>query len=227
MIDVDRVLRPPGPRGCLGSVAGLAALAVMSPFVLIVRSWRRWRRGDDVRMTLAVSGWPERERGTQRRIDAAVDVPLGAESDFRRRLTDAVVRIAEALRRPDDAYNVIYRMPLDEEAVVLPVGPQVQELGERFFLVLNQGSLVGRTVVWLTLGRGTALSRVADPLTSDPEAAGEPDRLLASSGARWAMATEWARVGPSLVVRIVLVVPSTSSEAVCDRLRALQMTRFR
>ena len=87
-----------------------------------------------------------------------MDVPLQDESSFRRRVTDAVVRIAEALRQPDDVYNLVYRMPLDEEAVVLPVGPQLQELGERFFLTLNQGVVAGRTMVWLTLGRDTALA---------------------------------------------------------------------
>ncbi len=157
----------------------------------------------------------------QRRIDAVLDVPLTRERGFRRRVTDAVIRIAEALRRPDDVYNMLYRMPLDDEAVALPVGPQLQELGERFYLALNQGTVAGRTVVWLTLGRGTALAGVVDRFICDPEGEGEPEGLLNTAAARWSMASEWARVGPSLIIRLILVVPASAQTEVCDRLRAL------
>jgi len=135
--------------------------------------------------------------------------------------TDTVVRAAEALRRPDDVYNVLYRLPSDPEPVVLPVGPQLQELGERFSLVLSQGALAGRTVVWLTLGRDSALAGLVDPLKYDPEAEGEPDALLAAPDARWSMATEWARVGPSLVIRLILVVPANAENRVKALLRSL------
>jgi hypothetical protein len=157
----------------------------------------------------------------RRRIDAVLDVPLTRERGFRRRTTDAVIRVAEDLRRPDDVYTMIYRLPSDEEAVALPVGPQLQELGERFYLALNQGSLAGRTVVWLTLGRSTALAEVVDPFTCDPEGDGEPEGLLGTAVARWSMASEWARVGPSLVIRLILVVPGSAAPTVNDRLNAL------
>jgi hypothetical protein len=200
----------------------LAVLAVMSPVALVVQSWRRWRRGDDVRVTFDGDGWAH---GTEARsrLDVTLDVPLHAEGDFRRRVTDTVIRVAEALRRADDVYNMIYRLPSDDEALALPVGPQLQELGERFFLALNQGSLSGRTVVWLTLGRETSLARVVDPMTCDPEAEGQPVGLLGTLEARWAMASEWARVGPSLVIRLVLVVPANSVESVRARLAAIRV----
>ena len=141
-------------------------------------------------------------------------MPAPAEHGFRRRLTDTIVRIAETLRRPDDVYTIIYRHPADPEPVALPVGPQLQELGERFSLVLSQGALWGRTVVWLTLPRDCALSEVVDPTACDPEAEGEPDELLATPAARWSMATEWARVGPSLIVHLILVIPSDAENRV-------------
>ena len=150
-----------------------------------------------------------------------LDVPAPAEPGFRRRLTDTIVRVAEVLRRPDDVYNIIYRHPADPEPVVLPVGPLLQELGERFSLVLSQGALSGRTVVWLTLGRDRALAEVLDPVACDPEAEGEPEALLATADARWSMATEWARVGPALVVRLILVVPSDAENRVKALLRSL------
>ena len=190
------------------------ALIVISPFAVVIRSWRAWRRGGEVRSTLEFRPFANTGAGERCRIDLALDVPASAEPGFRRRLTDAVVRVAEALRRPDDVYNIIYRHPADPEPVVLAVGPQLQELGERFSLVLSQGALSGRTVVWLTLGRDRALSEVLDPVACDPEAEGEPDALLATADARWSMATEWARVGPSLVIRLILIVPPDAENRV-------------
>jgi hypothetical protein len=58
-------------------------------------------------------------------------------------------------------------------------------------------------------------------MTCDPQAVGEPERLLASADARWAMASEWARVGPSLVIRLVVVVPIDSADRVRTILRDL------
>jgi hypothetical protein len=214
MVDLShKPWRSSGPRGCLAAGAGALALIVISPFALVIRSWRAWRRGDKVRSTLETRPLVS-TTGARHRIDLTLDVPAAVEPGFRRRLTDAVVRVAEALRRPDDVYNIIYRHPADPEPVALSVGPQLQELGERFSLVLSQGALSGRTVVWLTLGRDHALSEVLDPVACDPEAEGEPEALLASPAARWSMATEWARVGPSLVIRLILVVPTDAENRV-------------
>jgi len=201
-------------RGCLAAGAGAVALIVISPVALVIGYWRAWRRGGEVRSTLETRGFASASDGGRRRIDLMLDVPAPAEPGFRRRLTDAVVRVAEALRRPDDVYNLLYRLPSDPEPVMLAVGPQLQELGERFSLVLGQGPLAGRTVVWLTLGRDRALSEVANLSAGDPEAAGEPETLLATPDARWSMATEWARVGPSLVIRLILVVPADAENRV-------------
>jgi len=209
-----------GPRGCLAVGAGALALIVISPFALAIRSWLAWRRGGEVRSTLETRPFVS-IGGNRCRIDLTLDVPAQAEPGFRGRLTDTVVRVAETLRRPDDVYNVLYRLPPDPEPVVLPVGPQLQELGERFSLVFSQGALSGRTVVWLTLARDRALSEVVDPSTIDPEAEGEPDALLAAPDARWSMATEWARVGPSLVIRVILVVPADAENQVKTLLHSL------
>lgn len=227
MIESRGALRQPGPRGCLGTAAGLAVLALISPFALVVHRWRCWRRGNDLRVEISSTPFPAAGDGERRRVDAALDVPLNRERGFRRRVTDAVVRVAEDLRQPDDTFAMIYRLPADDEAVALAVGPQVQALGERFYLALNQGPVAGRTVVWLTLGRGTALAGVVDRLTCDPEGKGEPEGLLSRAEARWAMASEWARLGPSLIIRLILVVPSNSAELVTDRLRALRVNENR
>ncbi len=194
---------------------------MISPFALVIRSWRGWRRGGEVRSTLESRPFASAAAGARRRIDLMLDVPAPVEPGFRRHLTDTVVRVAETLRRPDDVYNVVYRHPTDPEPVVLAVGPQLQELGERFSLVLSQGALAGRTVVWLTLGRDRALSEVVDPDACDPEAEGEPEALLATADARWSMATEWARIGPSLVIRLILVVPTDAESRVKTLLGSL------
>jgi hypothetical protein len=82
------------------------------------------------------------------RIDTTADVPSAAVEAFRRRLTETVVRVAEGLRRPDDVYHLLYRDPSADETVVLPIGPQIQELAERLHLVLSLGPMAGRTAVW-------------------------------------------------------------------------------
>ena len=211
----------PRSRGCLAVLAGVFSLALISPFAFVVQRWRRRRRGNALRSTVEVRSF-EKAAGVERRcIDVTLDVPVAVEPGFRRRVTEAIVRVADTLRRPDDVYNVIYSPPGDTEPVVLPVGPQLQELGERFFLTLTQSALSARTVVWLTLGRDHPLSEVVDPMTCDPEAEGEPESILSSTDARWSMATEWVRVGPSLVIRLIIVVPAETADEVKRSVEAL------
>ena len=201
-------LRKPG---CLATLAAMAILPVVAPVAAIVQRWRTWRRGRDLRVSTDVS--PSKRPGYSR-VDVTFDRPRGQQPGFRRRLTDAVVRVAEVQRKSDDVYNVIFRLPTDTEPMALPVGPQLQALGERFFLVLNQGNLAGRTVVWLTLGHGESLAMVVNTATYDPEAAGEPEGLLQHESVRWSVATEWADVGPSLVVRVIGCVPTEKVQVI-------------
>ena len=207
--------------GCLATGAGAAALAALAPFVLAVRSWKKWRRGPEIRATIEIEPLTTSAGADLRSIDLSLNVPQPAEPGFRRRLTDAVVRVAEVLRAPDDVYHLVYRLPWDEEPVLIPVGPQLQELGERFALVQSQGAMAGRTAVWLTLGRDCAPAEVVDPVAYNPEADGEPEGLLTHPDLRWSMATEWAQVGPSLVFRLVLVFPATAENRVKTLLGSL------
>jgi hypothetical protein len=216
--DADRSTRT---RGCLTTGAGAVVLAVLAPFVAAVQVWRKWRRGSDVRTKIGLDSLTDSAAADLRRIDLNFDVPQAAEAGFHRRLTEAVIRVAEVLRKADDVYHLVYRLPWDEEPVVMPVGPQLQELGERFSLVQTQVAMVGRTAVWLTLGRDRALSEVVDPLSYDPEADGEPDNLLMHPDPRWSMATEWARIGPSLIFRLILVVPADAEDRVMTLLGSL------
>ena len=217
--DTDRLT---GSRGCLATGVGAAALTALAPFVLAVLGWKKWRRGPEIRTTIDIEPLTNSAGADLRRIDLRLDVPQPAEPGFRRRLTDAVVRVAEVLRLSDDVYHLVYRLPWDEEPVLISVGPLLQELGERFELVQSQGVMAGRTAVWLTLGRDRSLSEVVDPVAYNPEADGEPEGLLTHRDVRWSMATEWARVGPSLVFRLVLVVPANQADDVHDRLNAIR-----
>ena len=208
-------------RGCLTTAAAAMVLATIAPIALIVQRLREWRRGPDVRATIHRTPLTTASGTDICRLDFTLDIPAPAEPGSRRRLTDAIVQIASSLRRTDDVYNLIYRLPSDPEPVVVPLGPQLQELGDRLFLVLSQGALEGRTAVWLTIGRDNTLSEVLDPLSCDPEGAAELEALLAHADVRWSMATEWARVGPSLAIRLVLVVPTDSQKIVSDFLSVL------
>jgi hypothetical protein len=189
-------------------------LAALSPIVLSVRSWRKWRRGSEIRTTVDIEPLTNSAGADLCRIDLSFDVPQPAEPGFRRRLTDSVVRVAEALGESEDVYHLVYRLPWEEEPVAMPIGPKLQELGDRFALVQSQGAMAGRTAVWLTLSRDRALSELVDPNDYDPESGGEPNGLLMHRDLRWSMATEWARVGPSLVLRLVLVVPADQTDRV-------------
>ncbi len=210
MAEPGSTLGGPGPRGCLASVAGALVLAVIAPAVVALRRWQAWRRGSGLR--LEVAGSTPAGEG-RRRLELGYDVPATVAPAFRRRLTDAVVRVAELLRRPGDVYHVVYRQAGEEEAVALPLGPRLQALGERLHLLLSRGSTAGRTVVWLTLGRERSLAELVDPMSCDPELEAERERLLAAAD-RWAMASSWVVAGPSLLVRIVLVVSAEAEAAV-------------
>lgn len=212
MPEPDSTLQPPGPRGCLASSAAAFVLAATAPIVYMIQRWRVWRRGSVHRLSIAGAVHPSNGE-TRVRLDVTLDVPMSAADAVRRRATDAVVRVAETLRRPDDAYHMVCRPLGDVEPLMLPLGPLVQSLGERLNLVLRQGSLAGRTVVWLALARERALGEVTDPERCNPEIDAERERLLAS-GDRWAAASSWARVGPSFVVRLILIVPAEAEARV-------------
>lgn len=217
----EPVTGPEQPAGCLRSGAAFVALAVLAPFALAVRSVRARRRGKNIRLERTMGEVAIDDGGRLARIDTTADVPDAAVDAFRRRLTDTAVRIAEALRRPDDVYHLISRDRAAAETIVLPVGPLLQELGERFHLVLTAGAMAGRTTVWLALPHRRPLVELVDPFSYDPETPGEPERLLQRARIRWGMATAFAPRGPAMLFRVVLYVPTESVqkvEAVLDRL---------
>ncbi len=224
MTDSFDIGRPTTSRGCLAAGLGAVLLAALSPFVVAVRGWKKWRRGPEIRTRIFAGRLTNAAGAELRRIDLTLDVPQPAEPGFRRQLTDSLVRVAEEIRAPDDVYHLVYRLPWDEETVALPVGPKLQEFGDRCALVQSQGTMAGRTAVWLTLGRDYSLSEVMDPVAYNPEAEGEPEGLMMHPSLRWSMATEWARVGPSLVVRLILVVPPSAEDRVSTLLSSLTGT---
>lgn len=201
-------------RGCVRGVIGFAGLALLAPFALATRTLAQWRRGSELRVGWTVAPLETAEGQFVHRLDLTADVPHGRESAFRVALTDTVVRLAEVMRLPDDIYHLAVRYPELAETTLLPVGPQLQELGERFALTLAQGTLEGRTVAWLALPRRVAVSEVLDPFGYDPDASGEPDRLLTLPAVRWGMAATYVRTGPSVVHRILLYVPGSARSAV-------------
>ncbi len=206
-----RVGRRPG---CVRGGVGFVALALLAPFAVLSRKLAQWRRGSELRLGWTAVSLRTTEGRLVQRIDVTTDVPHDRESTFRTALTDTVVRIAESMRRPDDIYHFAVRHAELGETTLIPVGPQLQELGERFALALAQGALEGRTVVWLTLPRQLAVAEVLDPFGYDPEASGEPERLLTGPGVRWGMATSYLRAGPSVVHRMVVYVPASGRAAV-------------
>ena len=199
--------------GCLRVAGSTVALVILAPAAAVVRSWQRWRRGDEARVDWHVTRADGTPAGLAR-VDLSVDVPDSEHAAWRRRLTDIVVRIAETLRRDDDVYHILVRDPAEAECTAVPVGPQVQALGERFALVMGHRPLEARTAVWLTLPRSRPLASVVDPFGYDPERTGEPEGLVASAGPRWAAASTWIRRGASVRSRVLLFVPTEAVGAV-------------
>lgn len=148
------------------------------------------------------------------RFELELDAPDAQESGLRRQLTEVAVRIAEMFAARRAVIHLLYRVPGEPDSIVVPVGPLVQSLGERLFLALTQHDLEARTMLWLALPRGLHVAQVADPMAYDPEAPGEPDRLVADSDAVWALALARAHGAASYVVRAVLFVPEADAARV-------------
>ncbi len=199
-------------HGCLSYAFGLLSLMILAIPVGLVRTWRTWRRGSDWRIDWKTR--PVADSSGRLRIDLDADIPYRSTGDFPKRLTGTVIRIAELLRQSDDHYHHIYRDPAEPDAKLLPLGPRLQELGERLILALRQSGLENRTAVWLTLPARPAIAELVDPATYDPDAEGQPEGLVEDTNARWAMTTEWARIGPSTIYHVVLWVPENSASAV-------------
>jgi hypothetical protein len=189
-------------------------MLVLAPLALVVRTIRRWTRGSRVLVRWSEAPFERASGPPIHRIDLELDVPMRAEGTIRLRLTDTVVRIAETLRHGDDSYHMVYRLPELGETVPVAVGPQLQELGDRFALHLGQWALAGRTAVWLTTSRAQVLAEVLDPFRYDPESPGQPDALMATAPIRWGMATESLSSGPSVLHRVLLYVPASATAAV-------------
>ena len=199
-------------HGCLSYAFGLLSLVVLAIPAGLVRTWQMWRRGSDWRIDWTAR--PMADASGRLRIDLDAEIPFRSAGDFPKRLTGTVIRIAEHLRQSGDHYHHIYRDPAEPDAILLPLGPQLQELGERLILALRQSELANRTAVWLTLPSRPAIAELVDPATYDPDSNGEPDGIVTHTNARWAMTTEWARVGPSTIYHVILWVPAEDARGV-------------
>jgi hypothetical protein len=204
---------------------GVAA-ALLAPAAALVRWWRARRRGSEVSV-----GWEQRplrltDGRTRPCFDLRVDAPLGSEAELATLLTDAVVRLAEALRRADDTYHQVVRPAGEAETLLRPAGSRVQALGERFHLGVGQRAVVLRTQAWLCLPAGVALAEVADPLRCDPDGPGQPEGLLSDVRLRWGVASAFAPAGPAVRFRLLVVVPEAAEGVAVDLLeRLLQSAR--
>jgi len=205
--------------GCLTAGLGGVLLVVLAPVAALVRAVQRRRRGSDPRVA-----WHRDARAIPGAvaIDVVLDLPRPRQADGRRALTDAVVRVAEALRRPDDVYNLVYRESAEPDTVMVPVGSQIQDLAERVHLALAHVAWAGRTLVWLVLPRSRPLAAAVPDLGWDPDAEGEPDALIARERPRWAFALAFSLGAVATEIRLRIVVPP-EADAVVER----QLERLR
>ncbi len=189
-------------EGCLRAALLAPAVIALAPLAAVLGGLRRWRRGTATRFEIT---W--REVPGRARLEARLDVPAAGEGSARLRCTDAVVRVAETLRSPDDVYHLVWRPRSNEPARLRAVGPLVQQLGDRVALELGRPATGGHTLLWLALTRGRRPGEVVDAATADPGAAGEPDALVTACDPRWAAASAVALRGPAVVFHLAVWVP--------------------
>lgn len=198
-----------GRPGCLWTAAASVALIVLAPFAALVHWWRRLRRGSE-----ALVRWTVEESRPLAVIDLSVDVPAAGADRARRGLVDALVRLAERLRQPDDLYHLLWRAPGERETNLVAVGPTPQGLAERLDTALSHRSYERRTQLWLTLGGEVRLGEEVDPLRFDPEREGAPAGLVQRIGPRWAAELSFGRAMPSVLYRARLHVPAEAIERI-------------
>jgi hypothetical protein len=207
-------------NGCTRAVVALPVLLVLSPLAIAVRRWRAWRRGQELRFRCASESTQDADALCKIEVD--IDVPHGQTPELRRGLTDIVVRIAEHLAGPGADIHQLYRLPHEPESVAIAVGPRLQAFGDRMLLSLQRPVLASRTVLWLALPRAHRLAELLEPTEYDPEAAGEPEGVVRSSNAVWAVAIEWMDAGPAIIMKLVFFVPVSSRSEVVGLLEALE-----
>jgi len=209
---------PGRTAGCVSMAGAWVLLILLAPFAAAASSWRRLRRGAAPRV-----GWVTGTDGRLATIDLRVDIPSATAARARRDLVDAVVRIAEKLRRPDDVYNMIWREAGESAASLTAVGPKPHELAEELDTSLSHRVFDRRTQLWMTLPRGVFLAELVDPLDFEPEADDAATELFGRLAPRWAMEISYARSSPSTLYRVIFHVPEEASGAVCailERFRA-------
>jgi hypothetical protein len=126
------------------------------------------------------------------------------------------------LREADDTYHLVYREAGEPDTVLLPVGPQIQDLAERVHLALSHVAWAGRTLVWLVLPRSRPLAEVLPDLGWSPDAEGEPDALVRRTGPRWAFALAFSLGTVATEIRLRLFLPGSAVAAVERQLERLR-----
>ena len=197
--------------GCVRALLAAPALVFLAPMAALYRSWARWRRGSAVLVNSGIAGF-ERSPGAWAKVTATVDIPHTA--DNAQLMTRCLVRLAERLGTDAQAYHLIHREPGCEETIAVPLGLTINDLAERFSLSCRRSILDRKTLLWLAWLRGSHLGEYIDPVTYDPEAAGEPERLLRAAPFAWALALNRRRGSASTVFHLEFIVAREKADAV-------------
>ncbi len=218
-MQLRRAQRP----GCLRTAARIGLLVVVAPWAALVHLWRRLRRGDDrsVRWTFLDVPNPACTGDEWWCLDLRIDVPAVLEARTRTDLIDTLIRMAEALRCPDDLYNLVVRLRWDDEPRLAAVGRSLQQLAERLERSLSHRDAERCTHLWLTLPRSRPLGSLTDRLQFDPEKENALGLAVAATDPRWAAASSFGRFPASVVYRVIVTAPGTPDRLVpvLERLR--------
>ena len=200
-----------GRGGCLRALVAAPALAVLAPLAALYRSWARRKRGSEVVVDSHTEVFERPEAGWTR-VATTVDVPQSVDGGHL--VTACVVRIAEGLGSGDEVFHLVHREPGRQETIAVPLGSTINDLAERLLLSCRRSVLDGRTLVWPVLQRGRHLGEVIDPVAYDPEAPGEPEKLLRTAPIAWVLVLRRRRVAASTVFEMIFIVPEDHADSV-------------
>ncbi|MCP4899558.1 MAG: hypothetical protein GY906_21545 [bacterium] len=174
-------------------------MLVVSPFAAAIRTWRRRSRGDLTEVSVGPSPGGDS-------VELTVDCPTARVIEARRCVTEAFVHFAQSTSKKG-AYHMVYREPVADESVLMPIGPQLQAFGDRFHQALAKSVWRGMRIVWLCLPRTQALAELIDEHHQDPAGEEMVSEICCDSRVQWAIVSlvEASDVGE--VIQFSLVVP--------------------
>ncbi len=154
-------------------------------------------------------------------VELVIDSPTSRVLEVRRWATETLVRLADSVAA-GDAYHMAYREPGASQSTLVPIGSQIQALGDRLHQGLSKSSWRGMRLLWLCMDRAQALAEVVSEECEDPAG---PDAVAALGGdprVRWLVVTVVEPSDVGEVTRFLYVFPPELRPKVEERITQIR-----